>query len=376
MNFRAHFFLKNELVFQFVTYLSKSQPKIYLYCLKNKKCKFTKNQKMSEPLNRPAIPADKELGFGITDVRQKRLINPDGTYNYKRMGLPWYETFNFYKWIISTKWRHFILIIFFWYTVVNILFVMAYYLVGVDQIGGMLFNNAKDKFWEIYFFSSQTLTTVGYGRINPTGFGASAIASFEALVGLSSFAIITGLLFARFAKAPDIVMYADKAMIAPFVWNSTELPSVMIRAANRVNSSLMNVRAQINLNMLIFDENGIGTRKFFALTLERETVMYFPTTWTLVHPIDEKSPLYGYTFDNLQRAKPELLILISGFDETFDQNIFSRRSYAFEELQWGGKYIRAFYFEEDGQGVLNLGKLHHYEKAQIDHLVAEEVGKN
>ncbi len=335
-----------------------------------------KIKKMSEPVNKPVITADKELGFGITDARQKRLINSDGTYNYTRVGLPWYETFNFYKWIITTKWRNFILIIFLWYTVVNILFVAAFYMVGVDQIGGLMFNNAKDKFWEIYFFSSQTLTTVGYGRINPTGFGASAVASFEALIGLLSFAIITGLLFARFAKAPDIVMYADKVMVSPFILNDNEVPALMIRAANRVNSSLMNVRAQISLNMLIFDENGTGNRKFFSLALERETVMFFPTTWTIVHPIDEKSPLYGYTYEALQRAKPELLLLISGFDETFDQNIFSRRSYTFEELEWGGKFIRAFYFEEDGQGVVNLGKLNHFDKVQINHLIAEEVAKS
>ncbi len=326
---------------------------------------------MSERKNKLAITADKELGFGITDVRQKRLINPDGSYNYKRIGLPWYESFNFYKWLNTARWRHFFYIIFLWYTIVNIIFVAAYYFVGVDQIGGMMFNNPQDKFWEIYFFSSQTLTTVGYGRINPTGFGASAIASFEALVGLLSFAIITGLLFSRFSKAPDVVMYSDKAMIAPFMWQGHEIIAIMARAGNRINSNLMNVRAQITLTMSIFDEDDKETRKFYSLALERDTVAFFPSTWTVVHPIDEHSPLYGLDYEGFKKAHPEMLMLISGFDETFDQNIFSRMSYTFDEMVWGGKFVKPFYFEDNGQPVVDFGKMNTFEKMPIDSLVSQ-----
>ena len=322
-----------------------------------------------ERKNNLAITTDKELGFGITDARQKRLINPDGSYNYKRIGLPWYETFNFYKWLNASKWRHFFMIIFLWYTVVNIIFVAAYYMVGVDQIGGMMYNNEKDKFWEIYFFSSQTLTTVGYGRINPVGFWASGIASFEALVGLLSFAIITGLLFSRFAKAPEIVMYANRAMIAPFTWQGNEIIALMVRAGNRINSNLMNVRAQITLTMSIFDDDGKETRKFYSLALERDTVTFFPSTWTVVHPIDENSPLHGLDYEGFKRAHPEILLLISGFDETFDQNIFSRMSYNFDEMEWGAKFVRSFYFEEDGQPIVDLGKISQFEKVDISNLV-------
>ena len=173
----------------------------------------------------------KELGFGATDARQRRLINSDGTYNYKRVGLPFYANFNVFHFLITAKWLRLMIIIVLWYSIVNVLFVGLYYMVGVEQLTGMVFKNEMEKFWEVYFFSAQTLTTVGYGRINPLGIAGSTIASFEALVGLMSFAIITGILYARFSKAPSILIYSKKAIVAPFHWQGQEITALMFRIA-------------------------------------------------------------------------------------------------------------------------------------------------
>ena len=148
------------------------------------------------------LQTSRELGFGTTDVRQQRLINRDGSYNYVRIGISFHETFNIYHYLSSASWTKLILLIVCWYSVFNFLFVSMYYTFCPYQIAGMVFDSEWQRFWEIYFFSAQTLTTVGYGRINPMGITASAIASLEALIGLMSFALITGLLFARFAKSP------------------------------------------------------------------------------------------------------------------------------------------------------------------------------
>ena len=105
---------------------------------------------------KPLQQDSKELGFGATDARQRRLINPDGTYNYERIGLPFYQTFNVFHFLITAKWGRLMVVILLWYSIVNLLFVGLYYMVGVAQLTGMIYSNEKDKFWEVYFFSAQT----------------------------------------------------------------------------------------------------------------------------------------------------------------------------------------------------------------------------
>ncbi len=314
----------------------------------------------------------KELGFGTTDARQKRLINPDGTYNYKRVGLPFYETFNIFHFLITAKWWQLMVVIILWYSLVNVLFVSLYYAFGVDQLMGMIYKTDNEKFWEVYFFSAQTLTTVGYGRLNPVGFSASAIASFEALVGLMSFALITGILYARFSKAPAIVIFSKKAIIAPFAWQGHEITAVMFRIANAYNSSLMNMKAQMTVSLLDFDTldgSGQPIRRFLPVALERDTITFFPSTWTIVHPIDENSPFYGMNETDFRKTMPEVMILVSGFDETFDQNIFGRYSYSTDEIEWGAKFQRVFGFDTEGQATVDLSLLDTYEKKEVDALI-------
>lgn len=314
----------------------------------------------------------KELGFGTTDARQRRLINPDGTYNYARTGLGLFQSFNVFHFLITATWLRLMVVIVLWYTAVNAIFVGVYYMVGVQELTGMNHETLNKEFWEVYFFSAQTLTTVGYGRINPIGFGASAVASIEALVGLMSFAIITGILYARFSKAPSIIRFSKKAVVAPYMSQGQEITGLMVRIANTYNTSLMNMKAQITTSLLDFenlDTEGQPIRRFLSLGLERDTITFFPSSWTIVHPIDENSPFYGMNQTDFEKSLPEVMILISGFDDTFDQNVFSRSSYSIDVIEWGAKFIKIFGFDAEGQATVDLSKLDSFEKKEIDHLI-------
>jgi inward rectifier potassium channel len=308
----------------------------------------------------------KEVGFGKTDNTQARLMNRDGSYNFTQTGVAWYETFNFYHFLSTCSWGRFMLVVLVWYSFMNLIFTGLYFSACSTHLTGLIYTNSWEKFMEVYFFSAQTLTTVGYGRINPIGPMASSIASLEALVGLMSFAVITGLLYARFAKPKAPILYSDNALFAPY-FNGIAL---MFRVANRFSSSLMNMKVQITLAIMEPDEHGVSVRKFYTpLHLERDFVIFFPSSWTLVHPIDEESPLFGLTWEDIKEAQPELMILVSGFDETLGVNVHSRQSYLLDEMVWGAKFVKILDTNTSGKALLNLGRFHDFDLMPVESLV-------
>jgi inward rectifier potassium channel len=298
----------------------------------------------------------REFGFGKTDVRQQRLLNKDGSYNFLRLGLSRADSFNLFHHLTKMSWARFILVVFTFYTTTNLLFTALYYLVGTEQLQGKIYHNESERFAEVFFFSSQTLTTVGYGRINPIGVWASSIASFEALIGLMTFALITGLLYGRFSKPRPSIKFSEKALIAPF----HDGIAFMFRMANTMESNLMNLSVQIGLGI---NEN--DSRSFYALTLERDNVLFFPSSWTIVHPIDEHSPLYGLTEAEFMEAHPEFLILVSGFDDTFDQTVLVRFSYADDDLIWGAKFVKIVGMTDDGYPTVDLSRIGDFDRVTL-----------
>jgi inward rectifier potassium channel len=318
-------------------------------------------------LNRNHIES-KEVGFGKTDNVQQRLMNADGSYNFVRVGLPWYESFNFYHFLINISWVRFIFVVIIWYTVMNLIFTGLYFGLCANSLTGMVYSNGFEHFMEVYFFSAQTLTTVGYGRINPLGIMAGAIASLEALVGLLSFALFTGLLYARFAKPNANLLFSKNAVFAPFGSHT----GLMFRLANQLSSSLINTKAQVTLSIMEWDEKGNSTRKFYTpLNLERDSIIFFPSSWTLVHPIDENSPLFGLTWEDIEKGQPELLVLISGYDESFNDTVINRHSYHFSDMVWGAKFVKMLNTNAEGMSVVDLSKIDNYDKVMIDELVGK-----
>ncbi len=306
-----------------------------------------------------------ELGFGKSEGKQQRAINKNGSYNYLRLGLPFSEQFNFYHFLINLSPAWFISIILFWYTAINLIFTVLYYMCGTGSLTGMNMDSPFKIFWEIYFFSAQTLTTVGYGRINPLGFSANFVSSIEAMVGLMSFALITGLLYGRFSKPNPKIRFSHNALISPY----QDGRAFMFRIANFMNSNMMNVKVRLSVSLI--DQS--GERNFYTLTMERDEIMFFPSSWTIVHAIDENSPLFGLKEAALRQSSPEFFALVQGFDDTFDQTLNARASYIHEDVIWGGKFVKIGGVTESGKNYVDLGKLDVFDLVDLPDVEAPVV---
>jgi len=280
----------------------------------------------------------------------RRTINADGSFNVRRKGLRWRDA-NVYLKLIDTTWPRFFLAALIVFLGVNMLFAGLYLVIGIDNLRG---NEAGlNDFAKAFFFSVHTLTTVGYGSLYPKGNLANGIAAVEAATGLMVFAILTGLLYGRFSRPTARIRFSNNALIAPY----QDGTSLQFRITNARSNVLMNLNARVLL-MTVDSTDGQLKRSFVDLPLERRNVYFFPLTWTIVHPIDSESPLYGKTRDDLARLSVELLILIQGFDDTFSQQVHARFSYRHDEIVWGAKFIPAFSVDSKGDLILEVDRIH------------------
>ena len=281
----------------------------------------------------------------------RRTINKDGTFNVHRRGTTWRDV-NAYLYLINVPWPAFLCIIFAAYLAVNTLFALVYYSLGPNELQGVSAATAPAHFLNSFFFSAQTLTTVGYGSISPKGTAASIVAALEAMVGLMGFALATGLLFGRVSRPSARIGYSEKMTVTPYLDGT----SLQFRVVNQRANNLMELEAKV-LFMTVEGPPGQMRRDYRVLKLERHNVFFFPLTWTIVHPIDEHSPLRGKTAQDLERLQAEILILIKGFDDTFSQTVHSRYSYRYDEIAWGTRFVPAFDTDAEGDLVLEVNKV-------------------
>jgi inward rectifier potassium channel len=284
----------------------------------------------------------------------RRIINKDGQFNVKRKGVNWRDIHP-YLYMINVPWPVFFLYVFSGYLAMNLVFALIYWLNGAQHLTGAEPPTEYGSFVNAFFFSAHTLTTVGYGNMFPQGLAANAIAAVEALFGLMTFALATGLLFGRFSRPAARLGFSEHMIVAPY----SDGTSLQFRVANRRSNNLMELEARMLL-MTVEAMEGELRRKYQELPLERQNVLFLPLTWTIVHPVDDASPLYGKTPDDLKRTQAEFLILIKGFDDTFYQTLHTRHSYRHDEIVWGANFSPAFTIDESGDLVLEmdmLGKL-------------------
>lgn len=302
------------------------------------------------------------MGFGNKANNSGRLLNRDGSFNLKRKGQSFAESFSLYHWLIRISWFNFIVTVLFFYLGLNLLYASVYFALGVDtHLMGAITNTVYDKFMEAFFFSAQTLTTVGYGRISPIGFVSSFIASIEALSGLLSFAVVTGILYGRFSKPTAKILFSTNAIFAPY----REMNAFMFRIVNGRSNQLIEIEVQLTLSYTTI-ENNISQRRYVPLKLERDKINFFPLPWTLVHAIDNNSPLEGMNIKDLELADAEFFIIIKAFDDTFSQIVYARGSYKYNELLSGVKFIPNFSHDANGETVLYLDKLNDYVEAKLN----------
>jgi inward rectifier potassium channel len=284
----------------------------------------------------------------------RRAINKDGSFNVARRGTGWRDIHP-YLFLISIPWPAFLSLVSAAYLAVNTIFAGFYYALGPGHLQGGDSPHKFDRFLNAFFFSAHTLTTVGYGNIAPSTVSANILAVVEALIGLLGFALATGILFGRFSRPSARIGFSESALIAPYEGRT----SLQLRILNRRPNALMEMEATVIL-MMVEGEPGKQKRTFQGLTLERDTVDFLALTWTVVHPIDEASPLFGKTKEDAERKQAEVIVLIKGFDETFSQGVRARYSYRFDEIVWNAKFTPAFEFDHTGNMVLNIDKVGNY----------------
>jgi len=302
-----------------------------------------------------------DLGFGTKPTQSDaRFINKDGTFNVARKGSSRFiKNFEIYHKLISMSWPSFLLVVLLSYTILNFLFAFFYFSIGTSHLAGAIQGTKYDEFMDAFFFSSQTITTLGYGRIAPVGFLANSIAALESMLGLLGFALATGLLYGRFSRPVAKILYSDSALIAPYKGGK----GFMFRLVNKRNNQLIESEVDVTLTMNK-QKDGTTFRSYEPLKLEIKKINLLALSWTVVHPIDEESPLYNLTEEDLKKNDAEFIILLKAFDDTFSQNVYSRNSYKSPEIVWGAKFISMI---ETGESSfsLDMSKINSYEKVQM-----------
>lgn len=307
--------------------------------------------------------AEINTGFGTNSSSYGgRFITKNGNANVKKTGIGFLDSISWYHTMLNIpRWKFMVIVVLF-YFVVNFFFASLYYLNGVENLKGVVMSSSMDKFGQAFFFSIQTFTTVGYGHISPSGFSASLIAAIEALFGLLSFAIATGLFYGRFSKPKAHILFSKNAIIAPY----KDGTALMFRMTPYKNTNLTDAEAKITLGMKV-EESGIPINKFFSLELELEKVNSLTMSWTLVHPISESSPLYHFSQADYQNLEGEILVFMRMFDDMYSTTVAKRTSYIFSEIVYGAKFTPMFSRNEDeSKSLLHIDKLNDYEMVNLE----------
>ncbi len=311
-------------------------------------------------------------GFGTnTSAYGGRLINKNGKPNIEKRGIGLLESISWYHTMLELPLWKFLSILVLFFAFVNLIFAGIYYAVGIEHLTGLNSTTSLNKFIDAYFFSAQTFTTVGYGRINPVGFTTSAIAALEALVGLLSFALATGLFYGRFSKPEAFLRYSHNAIIAPYKGGA----AFMLRVSPYKNTSLTDAVAKVTIGLFIDEGDGVTRNEFFRAELEYSVVNALTLSWTIVHPINEESPFYSFTAEDFAKAKGEIIVFVKAFDDMFSNEVVSRSSYVFEEVIVGAKFDPMYFRStENNKTVLDLEKLNSYTTVDISSVLP--ISKN
>lgn len=308
----------------------------------------------------PFSKTNNDTGFGTNASSYGgRFINRDGSYNLRKDGISFFNRFSVFHTMLNMPTWKFITVIILFFLSINLLYTLVYWKIGIEGFTGVLAVTKWQEFKEMFFFSTETFTTVGYGRVNPVGDGINFVAAIEAMNGFLSFAVATGLIYGRFAKPKSHIVFSDQALIAPYL----DKTALMFRLASfKDNHNLTDAKIKVNMALQV-QENDKSSYKFYELALERSKVDTLMMNWTVVHPIDEKSPLLGLSPDDYISADVEVYVQIKGYDDVYSTVVIQRTSYTYEEIKFNKKFVTMYHESEDGKTtILELDKLSTYKE--------------
>lgn len=306
---------------------------------------------------------DKDLGFGekVAGESRKRLLNRDGSFNVERTGLKLISLLNPYHIVLTMSWMSFLGLTLLIYFLGNVFFGILYAFLGAEALVDTSSAPTENLFLRGFFFSVQTFATIGYGTIHPVGIIANLLVTIESYYSMIMTALVTGIVFARFARPTARILFSDVAVVAPY----QDKTGFMMRLVNSRNNQLIEVEAKIMYSRLI-EENGKRVRRFDMLELERDNVSFLPLSWTIVHPIDENSPMFGLTEEDIKKSDAEFAILLSAMDETYAQVVHTRTSYKPHEINFGHKFVNIYNPTQSGEKIsIDVRKLSKIEKVEI-----------
>ena len=292
----------------------------------------------------------RDIGFGEKDnTSTTRLINNDGRFNVLRKGS---RARNLYSEFLEISWGKFYALILTFYVVLNLVFAVFFDLMGPGSLHGVDQPTFAERYLNCFFFSIQTFTTVGYGNMSPANVPANILSALIAMTGVLVFALITGVFFSRLSKPVAYIKFSEQILEAPY----KDSKGLMFRMVNLRDTVISDVKVTVLLTRLHFSE-GEERREYLSLELERDSVSLFPLNWTIVHHLNEDSPLYNQSKDIFKEQDAEILVDLKGYDETFNQMVRVRYSYKLSDVLEGHKFSKMYHTSPEGVIVLEIDNL-------------------
>ncbi|MGH8001425.1 MAG: ion channel [Brasilonema sp.] len=282
-------------------------------------------------------------------IPKPRIINRDGGFNVLRIGASNYRWRDPYHLLLTLCWYKTLALISFGYILANALFALAY-LVGGDGIE----NARPGNFLDAFFFSVQTMASIGYGAMYPKTFYTNILVTIESLLGLIGLAMATGLMFARFSLPKARVMFSHVAVITPH----NDMPTLMLRVANERQNWILEAQVRVTLVRSEISKEGDVMRRFYDMSLLRSHSPLFALSWTIMHSINESSPLYGVSPEEMLEDDMEVLVTFTGLDETVSQTIHARHSYVAEEIFWNMRFVNILSKTQEGRRSIDYSRFH------------------
>jgi inward rectifier potassium channel len=267
---------------------------------------------------------------------------------------PWLS--DLYHSLLTLPWWAFLLGLAFVYLGLNVLFAMLYL-----RGDGAIANARPGAFSDAFFFSVETLSTIGYGQMSPATLYGNVVMTVEALFGLTLLAVVAGLVFARVSRPTARVIFSKVAVVTPY----NGVPTLSFRLANERRNQILEAQVSVTLVRDERTAEGEWMRRFYDLQRARQRSPIFAMTFTVMHPIDPASPLWNATAASLTAEAAEIVVTVTGIDETLSQAVHARTSYLAHEVVWGHRFADVFTQTEDGRLAIDYRRFHDTEPDQL-----------